>query len=167
MEHVSKNLPTTNGSRPQGTQPLSKSSQTSTPNLKREKAQLLKELIEQSFDVFHVYSRPPEAIPNMVKAFLLVTEDTTAGEISQAFQRWMRERSILPTPADIRTNIEEARASRVAEVLPGTFTQIISRYEPKFTGPVLEERVHGKHLNPTEIWALYPGVRTHVSYRQD
>lgn len=167
MEHVSKNLPTTNGSRPQGTQPLSKSTPTSTPNSEREKADLLKALIEQSFDVFHVYSRPPEAIPNMVRAFRLVTDGVTTAEISQAFQRWMRERSILPTPADIRQLIDEARASRVAEVLPGTFTQIIRKYEPGYKGEILEERKHGKHLNPTEIWALYPGVRTHVSYRQD
>ena len=167
MDHVSKNLPTTNGSRPQGTLPLSKSSPTSTPNLKREKAVLLKELLEQSFDVFHVYSRPPEAIPNMVKAMLMVTEDATPEEISQAFRRWMRERSILPTPSDIRTNIEEDRASRISDIPPGTFTQIIRRYEPKFTGELLEERIHGKHLNPTEIWARYPGIRTHVSYRQD
>jgi hypothetical protein len=70
--------------------------------------------------------------------------------------------------AKARTEAEqrphEAGSSRI---IPGTFTQIIRKYEPGYKGEILEERKHGKHLNPTEIWALYPGVRTHVSYRQD
>lgn len=112
MQQIADNLPSTSGSKQLATQLSTKSLPTSTAGMAKQKAALLNDLIKQSFEVFHVYGRPPEAIPNMVKAFLMVLDTATIQDVEKSFQTWMRTRSVLPTPADILALVQEEQRHR-------------------------------------------------------
>lgn len=112
MKPLAECLPAKSASTQPGTQPLTKSTATSTRDMAREKAKLLNDLIKQSFNVFNVFGVQPEAITDKVKAFMLVLDTATLTEISNAFEIWMRTRSLMPTPADISELVQEEKAHK-------------------------------------------------------
>jgi hypothetical protein len=62
----------------------------------------LKALVTQSFEVFNVFGKEPEAIKNIINSFMIVLEDQSLEDINYGFREWLRISSVMPTPADIR-----------------------------------------------------------------
>lgn len=73
------------------------------------KKRQLWDLIKQSFAVFNLYGKSPEDLESIGLAFWMTLEDCTEGEITAAFKSWMRASSVMPTPRDIRAQIEDDR----------------------------------------------------------
>lgn len=74
----------------------------------------MRSLIRQSFDIFNVYGKDPEAAKNILHGFSMVLEDHTDNDISFAFKEWLKEKSTMPTPSDI-CSICNARAKERKE----------------------------------------------------
>lgn len=136
MQHVSNSLPAKSASTQPATQPLQKSLPTSKLATEKEKAALLKDLIKQSFNVFHVFGVQPEAITDKVRAFLAVLDTATSQEISNAFQLWMRERSMMPTPADILALVREEQAYKREMIAARASKPSQEEYRPNGYGRV-------------------------------
>src|SRR3954470_18040265 len=92
MQHISKNLPSMNGSSEQPTRQPQKYSQNSSERI--EKQRQLQALITQSFDIFQVYGKEPEAVKNILHGFSLVLDHYNGQDITAAFHSWMRTASV-------------------------------------------------------------------------
>lgn len=58
-------------------------------------------LLAQSYDIFNIYGKQPEAMKNILSGFALALQDYTEAEITAAFQKWLKTSAVFPTPADI------------------------------------------------------------------
>lgn len=76
------------------------------------KSSLLRDLVRQSFDVFNLYGKQPEALANIVQGFSLALEDQSVEDIRRAFMEWLNTNSTMPTPADIRNISAEFAKNR-------------------------------------------------------
>lgn len=100
MQQVAATLPSPNDWKSQGTKQSSKTWQTSEQE-RSKRLQQLKALITQSFQIFNVYGRQAEAVNAIISAFSYALEEYHIDHITAAFQEWMLEQSVMPTPADI------------------------------------------------------------------
>lgn len=66
-----------------------------------DKAGLVRDLVAQSFAIFNTYGREPETLVHLLPAFWEVLQDRSAEDIQTAFKAWLRQKSSMPTPADI------------------------------------------------------------------
>lgn len=79
------------------------------PALSQEQASadnLIAALVRQSFDIFHTYGKDPRAIENIILGFIHVLGEKPKAAIQFAFDFWLKEKSSMPTPAEIKYIIE-------------------------------------------------------------
>lgn len=100
MEHISQNLANQTVSPPPSTPPRNKSSPPSKEEQHRKTLQL-RHLLNQSFQIFNLYGKEPEQLTAIFQGFSMILKDETEGDITTAFLQWMREKSVMPTPAEI------------------------------------------------------------------
>ena len=112
----------------------------------------LRSLVQQSFEVFNVYGKEPEAAKAILHGFSQTLDGHSIEAITQAFQRWMRESSAMPTPADIRKIVLDIEAAAKSDPDKVEWIQVIRDY---YTDAVLEKRHEGQHLSPFEIDEKY------------
>lgn len=112
MEHFSKSLPTQNDLRQRAMQQSTKSSQNIPPDIIRQRASQFQALLSQSYEIFNVFGKQPEAVKTAVQAFMMVLENRDMGDIQGAFKTWMQTSSTFPTPADILKIVKENEAHR-------------------------------------------------------
>lgn len=130
----------------------------------------LKALIEQSFDIFNVYGKEPEAVKNIIQGFALVLAGHDLRDIQSAFKHWMENQSAMPTPADILYLTKDAAKRRADRANPskGTFTQVIRRYPGKQgVDEILAEFPEGQHIGWIEMKKRWPEIRVHSAIRKD
>lgn len=72
-------------------------------------------LIQQSFEIFNVYGKQPEAAKSIFQGFHSILENHEMADITRAFQHWMQEKSTMPTPSDILSRADEIRKDRTAQ----------------------------------------------------
>jgi hypothetical protein len=93
MQKLADSLPKPNVPTAQPMRPSQKSSP--------QRLAQLKALLVQSYDVFQIYGKEPEAIKNQLLAFSTVLESHAIEDITAAFTEWLRISAVFPTPADI------------------------------------------------------------------
>jgi len=91
-----QSLPSTNAHSEQQHKPL----QNSTSSGRNRNAQLAA-LITQSFDIFNVYGKEPEALKNIIQGFSVALQNHDMQDIQAAFGQWLREKPNMPQPCDI------------------------------------------------------------------
>lgn len=69
-------------------------------------------LIQQSLDIFHIYGKQPEQAKNILLGFEMVLEGRDIGDITKAFEKWMREEPNFPAPANILGKVQEIEKVR-------------------------------------------------------
>lgn len=119
----------------------------------------LKALIQQTFDIFHVYGKPPEAVDNIVRGFWNVLEDVHVDDITSAFKQWMLQEKVIPTPSDIlKITQDSARRRRArASGLGGQgWIQVVRNYD---TDKIVAELHPREHLSPMDLEKTYGIVR--------
>lgn len=62
----------------------------------------LRHLLNQSFQVFDLYGREPEYLTAIFQAFATALKDETEANITAAFLTWLRDKTEMPKPAEIR-----------------------------------------------------------------
>lgn len=72
----------------------------------------LADLIQQSFDVFNVYGKEPEAATNIIMGFKIVLEPYRIDDITAAFVQYMGTAKVMPVPAQIKEIVIEIQAER-------------------------------------------------------
>lgn len=90
-----------NGNVPQELSMTSSQNSAQRENIE-ERVNQLQELLKQSYDIFEVYGKEPEALGNMLRAFVDALSDIELKYIMDAFKVWLREQRKMPVPADIR-----------------------------------------------------------------
>ena len=69
-------------------------------------------LISQSFDIFNIYGKKPEAVENIVSGFNITLDRCSIHDITDAFKEWMRDESTMPTPSDIYKLVSRYESDR-------------------------------------------------------
>ncbi len=105
----------------------------------------------QSFEIFNVYGKPPEAAGSIVQGFDMILEQYAIEEITLAFKDWMRTSSTMPTPADIlrivKENLEHRRAMQGERARP-------AREYQEIRPPWIIEIFSGNGLKPETALAM-------------
>lgn len=70
----------------------------------------LKNLIEQSYSVFNIYSKSADDTKNILNAFASVLENKSTQTITKAFKEWLTSEENFPTPAKIYAKCERIDA---------------------------------------------------------
>lgn len=82
-----------------------------------EAAKILRDLLQQAFSIFNVFSRKPEDLADIFGGFSVALSDFTADQLTLGFTIWLRNEDCFPTPANIRRIIlaEEKREREAAQ----------------------------------------------------
>jgi len=73
--------------------------------------------LQQCYELQKTFGKEPENLETAVKAFCLVLDDCSSGDIQSAFTEWLKTKEEIPTPANIRNlciEIEIRREERLA-----------------------------------------------------
>lgn len=146
MEPLAKNLPTQNdltARLTQGQKPLS-------PALNREKIDLLRSLVQQSFDIFNIYGKQPEAVANILQGFGLALADQEITDIRKAFTIWLKTKSAMPTPSDIRDLCLEETKHRSQLTRYSDMGQDYTPPQKNPTQPISWAMKHWKEFTPSD-----------------
>ena len=146
----------TNDSKPQGIVEPKNTWQTGKQETLARTTQL-RSLISQSFDIFNIYGKTPEASENIVSGFSVTLEHSSIHDITDAFKEWMRDESTMPTPSDIYKLISQYESDR--------------RWEKNRTGPgkaaprvdkISTAEWHGLTWNQINEKGFLPQIEKHL-----
>lgn len=142
------------------------------PNLTDRNRQI-RNLISDSYKTFDIFGKPPEDLGTVLKSFVIALDGIRTEDITTAFQRWLKDSSKMPVPADIRKTaiaIAQDRSEATGQKASGwkpkdNFVQVIREYQPDNRGTILAENQPGSHASPVEMMDTWPGRRLQTSYR--
>lgn len=161
MKSLSDNLPSTNALSALAKKPLTNS--VATPMDGRKTSQLLA-LLTQSFEIFNVYGKEPEAVKSILGGFSVILAPYEIGHITAAFTRWMQISSTMPTPSDIlKLTIESKSYSNIKQTGKPKWVQVIRDYK---TDKILEER-YENHLSPDHVDLRHGRGKTRTAMRRE
>lgn len=106
-------------------------------------------MVRQSFDIFNIYGKEPETVTNITLGFAIALENCDIVDIKAAFNAWLKETSVMPTPADILKKAEEFRAFRFQNANGSKKTVVNRAREPHAEHLPDEERTIWRHQEYT------------------
>lgn len=96
----------------------------------RQKVELLRNLVKQSYNSFNIYGVTPDQLTDKIQAFALVLEDQDSVDIQSAFKEWLKEKPAMPAPSDIR-GLSMAHARHRREMANATRARPANPHQPE------------------------------------
>lgn len=149
-------------------------------------AKSLSVLVVRSYNTFNVYGKPGSAVGDIYRSFETTLAPFPEDKIIRAFDEWMAEKSVMPTPADIvkivrryakhdediqktKTYIRERDEERANWIPPteaekAEVKKIVESIIPPKTMPVIDKNQNYAHWNrmtdaEKELCKIRPPVR--------